>query len=584
MKDIEKKLAAYKSATTKDSAKPYTKAELMHDIYIKNLRKSESSEGKNNLSSEVKAEAKPNPDFRHVDNSANSSNNSSQVNSGSFKSGFSHNIQRFSSQGKASSEKTTQGVELQISNKKVNNSNNQNSINSNSSADRANHNASGFKKIKTKEETFSKEKERRESARSNPETRSTLTHSQKLPENREKESNLVAFFKKPRFEKISTTESPQSSSESLELLNATQESNSFTKRLEPEINIDKIAEDATLSGENSILLKTAVSGDGYKKIAKFLMLLGKDESAKILRQFNDDEIEIIARHMSQIKKIESVEADSLFKEFNFLKERAQNPSGGINVASNILINALGKEKADFFIKKISAKNQEAFGFLNDIEASQLYLLLKKESPQVLSIILSFLDKKLVSEFLKMLSREKSIEIIKHLAVVKKPSSEIIISIEDSLKQKLRKLGNVETDSFEGSSALAGILRYMDLDEEEDILSQLDKDDPILAAEIREKLITIDLILGVDDIEFQDFLKNFTIQELATLVKGQSREITDKIYNNVSSQRRGDIEAERQYLGAMHSRDVNKVVKEFLARLKQAQVEGKLYIYPAEKLL
>lgn len=564
MKDIDKKLAFYKTAGKAEDKKEketYSEARLLRDIYKDNKAKKESLEREEKKKEQAKVQ---------------------DANSG-FKAGFAYNVQRFSTKDEKPSKIANSDVEITISS----------AAQQQSPSNEAKKETKGqVKKEETKTQSAKTKTPKKDILEKTKSLSDTIKKSASAkPAKEEKKSSntykLTPNFTKPVFKKLVVDEKEQTKrvEKSEGLLSSTQESKFYSKDLEPKFKHDDILKDVGLDGENAPMYKAAESGDGYRKIAKFLMLLGKNESANILRQFKDDEIEVIALHMSKIKKIEPVEAEALLKEFSFLKDRAQNPSGGINVASNILINALGKEKAEGFIKKIEIKQQRAFEFLNDIEASQLYILLKNESSQVLAIILSFLDKKLVSEFLKMLPSDKSVEIIKHLAVVKEPSTEVLMSIENSLKEKLRKLSsNTDTgEDFEGSSALAGILRYMDIGEEEEILDVLKKENPELAAEVKEKLITIDLILGVDSVEFQEFLKEFSNTELATLVKGQSREIIDKIYNNVSQQRRSDIESEREALGAMHRRDVNLVVKDFLNKLKIAQGEGRLYIYPGERI-
>ena len=149
-----------------------------------------------------------------------------------------------------------------------------------------------------------------------------------------------------------------------------------------------VSEDAS-AAENKIegLLRTA-GENPYRKAAKLLMLLGKEEAGKVLRHFSDEEVEAISREIAEIRRIEPVEADRLLAEVGFLKESRPFPVGGVETARRMLVNAFGEEKGrSILARSVPPEQRKLFDFLEDLEPNQIHHLLREESPAVLSVIL-----------------------------------------------------------------------------------------------------------------------------------------------------------------------------------------------------
>ena len=62
------------------------------------------------------------------------------------------------------------------------------------------------------------------------------------------------------------------------------------------------------------LIESATGDAGYRKAAKFLLLLGKEQASKILKHFTPDEIEGIAREIAVTSRVDKEEEDQILKE------------------------------------------------------------------------------------------------------------------------------------------------------------------------------------------------------------------------------------------------------------------------------
>ncbi len=315
---------------------------------------------------------------------------------------------------------------------------------------------------------------------------------------------------------------------------------------------------------------------GVERASKFLMLLKKDDAARVLQHLSPEEIEAVSRKIAETGKIDSEEAQNILKEFGVIREKGQSYFGGPEVAKTILINAFGEEKGESLFKKaVPYGGNKPFAFLNDYEFQQILMILKKEPPSVLAIILQYLEPSLASRVLESLTPDIQKNVVRHIAGMDKIDNEVLSKMEEAIKAKIMKQGKVVTEEIDGKSVLADILKHVGAAAEEEILHDLETVDPTLSEEIREKLFGIEAVQALHDKDLQEVLRDYGDSELAFLLKGKDEGFADKILLNVSERRRELIENELRYLGEVKKQDVEKATKEFLRYLQSQVEEGKL---------
>jgi len=331
-------------------------------------------------------------------------------------------------------------------------------------------------------------------------------------------------------------------------------------------------------------LKTG--GDtGLSKAARFLLLLGTDEAAKVLSHLSPAEVESVAREILTIKKIDTIEAEEILSEFGWLvKTKGYSVEGGPETAERMLTAAFGDEKARAMMRKAAPESLRPFRFLESFEAPGLHALLKEESPQILAVLLPWLEPKKASGLIQLFPEELRIEVVKRIARLEKVDPEVLRRVEEVLKERIRKLGTVSTEAVDGKAALAGILRHVDPRLEGRVLAALDEDNPETGKKVREKLFTLDDVVRVPNRELQKALRDFQDRDLALTLKGRADSFREKILSNVSKNRATLILDEYRLLGAVRREDADEAAREFLAYLKQAWDEGELVLEGEDELV
>lgn len=315
----------------------------------------------------------------------------------------------------------------------------------------------------------------------------------------------------------------------------------------------------------------------YRRVAKFLMLIGVDEAAKILPHLSEEQTEKIIPEIASIRYVEPEEATEILQEFQGLVKQARE-EGGIDTARAILEKAFGTHKADLILEKTASNiSGKPFEYLFEADSDRVSLLLKDESNAVKALVLSYLNPKVSAQVINEMETQDKKDVVMRLAKLTKVSPEIIQRVDKAMQEKMNHLASSKSDSIDGKSVLAQILKRMSPQAEEGILNNLAEQDSQLGEELRERLFTTEDIINADDRFIQDRLRDMDEEEIAYLIASKAEDFREKLLSNVSENRRKSILETEKFLYPMRKSDCEKVTSQFFATLRRAWEEGKLYI-------
>jgi flagellar motor switch protein FliG len=315
---------------------------------------------------------------------------------------------------------------------------------------------------------------------------------------------------------------------------------------------------------------------GYRKAAQFLMLLGKEEAARVLRHLSAEEVEGITREIARTQHIEEKEASKILEEFGYLRETKDLIArGGIEQAQAMLIASVGPEKAEKILAKVKKDlAPPPFTFMQDIDVHQAITLMRAESVPVVSLILAHLEPKLAARILLALSPEAQRAVVPRIAKMKKVDPEVIRRTEETLRGKVRDQGVAVDVEVDGKAALTEILRFMDPGKEQAILSELE---PNTANQIRKKLYTIDMVFQIPDKDLQKLMRDYADKELALVARGVEEQVRERLLSAVSERRRELIRLEEEALGPVRKSDADRAIQDLLEYVQLLKQKGEIVI-------
>ncbi|MCQ2572388.1 MAG: flagellar motor switch protein FliG [Treponema sp.] len=315
----------------------------------------------------------------------------------------------------------------------------------------------------------------------------------------------------------------------------------------------------------------------YRRVAKFLVMIGENEAAKIIPHLTEEQIMKIVPEIASIRSVSPEERSVILAEFNSLLEQSRE-SGGVNTAREMLEKAYGKKRAEEMLQKaVPFGAGKPFDYLSEADNERVYYLLKDESTGVQAIVLSHLEPKKAAAVINFMDAEMKKDVVLHLAKMEAISPEVIKRIDKSLHEKSLRQTSEKSENIDGRNALAEILKRMDSGAEKDILNQLSEGDPNLGDDLRSRLFTIDDVIKSDDRFIQEKLRDMADAEIVYLIGGKTDDFREKILSNVSINRKTQILSDEDLLKPLKKVEVDRVTNGFVSDLRRAYERGNLRI-------
>jgi len=330
----------------------------------------------------------------------------------------------------------------------------------------------------------------------------------------------------------------------------------------------------------------------FRRVAKLLLIIGKEEASQILSRLDEAQIEAITRELASIKVVTQEEAKEVLEEFRALLAHRlgsygvdRKAQGGPETAKLLLTQAFGEEVAERYLRRAAPQALEKpFQFLEEYRAEQIVPLLKEETIPTLALIFSHLSPPLAARCIKLLDPSIRVQVVRRIAKMQKIAPEVIERVSEALREKIRNVGKVDSPEIDGKATLAEILRHSNPELGEEILEALEEQDPTLGQELKERLYTIEDIVRIEDRVLQEKLRSMGDRDIALLLKGKTHRVVDKIKSNLSSTRRTLVEQEGELLGAVPRRDVAEIERDFLSWLRLGREKGTIPFIDEEDLV
>ncbi|MBS4032699.1 MAG: flagellar motor switch protein FliG [Clostridiales bacterium] len=318
---------------------------------------------------------------------------------------------------------------------------------------------------------------------------------------------------------------------------------------------------------------------GIKKSAILLMTLGPSLSAKILKHFNETDIERISLEIANTTKVEVNTIQGVLEEFVLLNQAQKYMlDGGLEYARKLLEQTLGDKKANDIIKKLMDASQiKPFMFVRKADPKQLTNLIAQEHPQTIALILAYLDPQQASQVISALPEEQQSDIARRIAVMDRTSPEILREVEGVLKEKLSSVVQQDFASAGGIQALVDILNNVDRGTEKLILEELEKDDAKLADEIRKRMFIFEDVISLDNASIQRIIREVDSKDLALALKGSSEEVRDRLFKNVSKRAAEMLREDIEFMGPVRLREVEDAQQRIVGIIRKLDETGEIII-------
>ncbi|MCX7965786.1 MAG: flagellar motor switch protein FliG [Syntrophorhabdaceae bacterium] len=317
---------------------------------------------------------------------------------------------------------------------------------------------------------------------------------------------------------------------------------------------------------------------GIRKAAILLLTMDEQLSKEILKDFEKEEIEAIGKEVAKLKFIPESVVKQVHEEFlSNIRKVGQVIIDGQTRFKTLVKKSLGDETAETYLQAIESGGGTPGDFVKTCDPRLLATNIKGEHPQTIALIVSLLPPKKACEVIGALPGNIQGDVITRMANLGRVDKNILLDVEDIIREQLQDLGGGEERQMGGVSAVASILNQMDKKKEAELLSSIEDANPELAQRIRQLMFTFEDLIKLDNKSIQTLLKEVTSEELAIALKGASDAIKEKIFSNMSERASAMLKEDIESMGPIRLSEVEQMQTKIALTAKRLEAEGKIII-------
>ena len=318
---------------------------------------------------------------------------------------------------------------------------------------------------------------------------------------------------------------------------------------------------------------------GAQKSAILMMLLGEDGAAEILKNLSPKEVQSLGKEMYSVKNVGQETVNAVLNEFlDIVREHTGLGFGTDGYIQNVFQKALGDEKAETILSRITpTEAQKPIDLLEWMDARSIAELISTEHPQIISLVLSYLDHDLAAEALQFIPEELQPEIITRIATLDTVQPEALYNLQEVLKRKFKENTAVKATKIGGVEAAAKIMNFSNSSTEQKVLQSMKETNSDLLTAIQDQMFVFENLSLSEERDLQVLLREVEEDMLILALKGADEILREKLLSCVSKKAAANIRDEIAIMGPVKLTEVRKAQKQIVTIARELSAEGKLVL-------
>jgi flagellar motor switch protein FliG len=321
------------------------------------------------------------------------------------------------------------------------------------------------------------------------------------------------------------------------------------------------------------------SRSGVEQAAILLLTLGEQDAAQVLKHLAPKDVQRVGTAMAQLSGISREEVSMVLGQFASRIE--QQTSFGVNsdeYVRKVLTEALGNDKAGSVIDRIlrgrSSRGLEAVKWM---EPKSVAEMLRYEHPQIIAIVLSYLESEQGAEVLAALPENMRTDVVMRIATLDGVHPSALNELDEVLEKQFNGNASGKASGFGGPKAAAEILNLVGAAAEGKIIEEIGKTDTTLSQRLQDLMFVFDDLSTVDDRGMQELLREIPGDKLIVALKAADEELKEKFFKNMSERASQMLKDDLEAKGPVKLSEVEAAQKEILVTARRMAEEGRVQL-------
>lgn len=319
--------------------------------------------------------------------------------------------------------------------------------------------------------------------------------------------------------------------------------------------------------------------NGTERAAILLLSLGEQDAAAVLKHMGPKEVQKVGAAMATLSNVSKDQVAAVLQDFaNTVENQTALGVGSEDYIRKVLVSALGEDKAGGVIDRILlGRNTKGLEALKWMDPRAVAEIIRLEHPQIIAIVLSYLEADHSAEVLGHLPERTRPDILMRIASLDGIQPSALHELDEILEKQFSGNTNVKSSSVGGVKAAANILNFVDSSLEGAIMDTIREIDADVGQKIQDLMFVFDNLAEVDDRGIQALLREVSSDSLLLALKGSDEIVKEKIFKNMSKRAaemlRDDLEAK----GPVKLSEVEGAQKEILAIARRMSEAGDIVL-------
>ena len=318
--------------------------------------------------------------------------------------------------------------------------------------------------------------------------------------------------------------------------------------------------------------------NGAERAAVLLMTLGEGDAAEILKHMSPKEVQKVGEAMAALANVPKDDVSSVLGDFcDAVDEQTELGIGNEDYLRNVLNNALGEDKARNIIDRILlGRHSKGLDALKWMDPRAVADLIRLEHPQIIAIVLSYLEQDQAADVLAALPENMRVDIVMRIASLDGIQPSAIHELDDMLeKQFSGHSENIKSSAVGGLKTAANIMNFLDSSLEAEIIEKVKEIDDDIGTGIQDLMFVFENLIEVDDRGIQALLREISSETLIIALKGSDEGIKEKIFNNMSRRAGEMLKDDLEARGPVKLSEVEAAQKEILSVARRMAETGEI---------
>lgn len=323
---------------------------------------------------------------------------------------------------------------------------------------------------------------------------------------------------------------------------------------------------------------------GPQKVAVLLMAMGEKTSKTVTEQLTQDEMEQISLEIARLDRVAPSVVDDVLEQWTQSERAAFSlAQGGVDYARKLLESTYGSTRAQQMLKRIESQlhDQLSLAHLRRADSQQLTALIQNEHPQVIALILAYLDNNQTAAILREMDPDLGGDVVSRMAIMDKVLPDVLQVVHHYLGTESDLAITGDGAKAGGPAAVAEVLNQVGQAREKELLDGVASFDVDLSIQIKNLMFVFEDIQRLDAAAVTRLLRDVETRELATALKVASEELKDKIMSGMSGRAREALLEEAEFLGPVRASDVQTAQAGVVAMVRQLEEMGEIVISGGE---